>query len=175
MTPPERVEDPDRVDPAVDCDVELAERPAPHPGQLLREHVPLLPAIAVGGAIGSLARYGVAEAVPHTAREFAWATLATNLTGALLLGVLMALMLTVWSHTRYVRPFLGVGVLGGYTTFSTYELDTRGLLAAGHPAEALGYVGATVALGLVAVLAGLAGGRLLIGRRAGGRGPETAP
>ncbi|WP_017934614.1 fluoride efflux transporter FluC [Nocardioides sp. Iso805N] len=168
MSPSERLEDPDRIDPDVDCDVELTERPSPHPWQVLNEHVHLVPAIAVGGALGSLARFGLAKAAPHAAGDFAWATLATNLSGAFLLGLLMALMLTIWSHTRYVRPFLGVGVLGGYTTFSTYELDTRGLLAAGHPAEALAYVAATVALGLVAVLAGLGLGRVLVGRSGSG-------
>ena len=145
-----------------DSDVELAVRPAPHPWLVLREHAHLVPVIAVGGALGALGRWGVAEALPHAAGTWSWATLWTNLSGALLLGLLMAFVLTIWSHTRYLRPLLGVGVLGGFTTFSTAELDTRGLLAAGHPGEALAYVGVSVALGLLAVLAGLAlGGAIL--------------
>jgi len=148
-------------DIAVDPEVDLAVRPSPHPWQVLREHAHLVPAIAIGGATGALARFGVATVEPHAAGTFAWSTLWTNLSGAFLLGLLMALVLSVWSHTRYVRPFLGVGVLGGYTTFSTYELDARGLVASGHPGEALVYVGVTVACGLLAVLAGLALGRRL--------------
>ena len=151
-------------DVAVDPEVDLAVRPAPHPWEVLRSHSHLIPVIAAGGALGALGRFGLAQALPHRVDEFAWATLWTNALGSLLLGLLMALVLSVWSHTRYVRPFLGVGVLGGFTTFSTAELDTRGLIASGHLAEALAYVGASVALGLVLVLAGLALGSA-IGRR----------
>ncbi len=73
----------------------------------LREHRDLLPVIAVGGALGSLARWGVGKALPHAASEFAGRTFLINLSGALLIGLLMAAMLSVWSHTRYIRPFLG--------------------------------------------------------------------
>jgi CrcB protein len=149
-----------------DPDVELLERPAPHPWEVLREHAHLTPVIALGGALGSLARWELARALPHDPGAFAWSTLWTNLSGSFLLGLLMALVLTVWSGTRYLRPFLGVGVLGGFTTFSTYLLDTRGLIAAGHSLLALVYVAATVVLGLLAVLAGLGLGRTLLGRRA---------
>lgn len=148
----------------VDPEVDLAVRPSPDPWVVLREHAHLTPAIAVGGALGSLARWGVSEAMPHESGTFAWATLVENVSGALLLGLLMAGMLTVWSHTRYVRPFLGVGVLGGYTTFSTYVLDTRGMLAAGRAPEAFAYVATSIVLGLVAVLAGLTLGRAAFGR-----------
>jgi CrcB protein len=152
----------DAADAAVDPEVELSQRPAPHPWLLLREHAHLVPVIAVGGALGSLARWGVAQAVPHETGTWPWATLWTNLAGAFLLGGLMALMLTVWSHTRYLRPLLGVGVLGGFTTFSTAELDTRGLIATGHGLEALSYVVVSVALGLLAVVAGVGVGRALV-------------
>jgi len=151
-------------DVAVDSDVDLAVRPAPHPWVVLRQHSHLVPAIAAGGALGALGRYGLAQALPHRADEFAWATLWANLLGAFLLGLLMALVLSIWSQTRYLRPFLGVGVLGGFTTFSTAELDTRGLVASGHPAEALAYVGVSVALGLALVVAGLAVGSAMVRR-----------
>jgi CrcB protein len=150
-----------------DSDVELAQRPSPHPWTVLREHAHLAPVIAVGGALGSLARWGLAQALPHDADEFAWATLLTNVAGAFLLGLLMALVLTLWSHTRYLRPLLGVGVLGGFTTFSTAELDARGLLGSGHPVEALAYVLASVALGLVAVAGGLGLGGVAVAGRTG--------
>ncbi|MFT4083897.1 MAG: fluoride efflux transporter CrcB [Nocardioides sp.] len=147
-----------RADPSPD----RPPRPArPTLAELGRAHADLLPVIAVGGALGSLARWGLAEAWPHRS-GFPFATFVTNLSGALLLGMLMALMLGPLSHTRYLRPFLGVGVLGGYTTFSTYQLETRGLLAAGEVGTAALYLFGSVALGLVAVFAGLSLGRLLI-------------
>jgi CrcB protein len=147
-----------------DSDVDLAVRPAPHPWLVLREHAHLVPAISLGGALGALGRWGVAQALPHQPDAWAWATLWTNVAGALLLGLLMAWVLTIWAHTRYLRPFLGVGVLGGFTTFSTAELDARGLLAAGHPGEALAYVATSVALGLVAIGLGLGLGSALLRR-----------
>ncbi|MGZ6734615.1 MAG: FluC/FEX family fluoride channel [Nocardioides sp.] len=147
-----------------DSDVELAVRPAPHPWLVLREHAHLVPVISLGGALGALGRWGLAQAMPHPPGAWAWATLWTNLGGAFLLGLLMSCVLTVWAHTRYVRPLLGVGVLGGFTTFSTAELDTRGLVAAGHPGEALAYVATSVALGLVAIMLGLGLGSTLLRR-----------
>jgi fluoride exporter len=113
----------------------------------------VLALISLGGAIGSLARWGLAEAVPHAPSAFPWATALTNVTGCFALGVLMVLALEVWPPSRYLRPFAGVGVLGGYTTFSTAMLDTRSLAAAGRPELAAGYaVGTTLAgLGAVAV------------------------
>jgi len=154
----------------VDPDVEVSPRPLPHPWHLVRSNLDLLPVIAVGGALGSLARWGLGTALPHTSAQFAWSTFLTNASGAFLLGVLMALALDVWSHHRYTRPFLGVGICGGYTTFSTYLLDTRGLLAAGRPGIAAIYLFGTVAVGVVAVIAGLAIGRSMVrGRAAGDR------
>lgn len=134
---------------------------APSPG-LFRAHRDLLPVIAAGGALGSLARWGLTEAMPYSAGEFAWPILVANVTGAAALGVLMAFALGPWSHARRLRPFLGVGVLGGFTTFSTYALDTRGLLAAGRPGLALVYAGGSVLLALVGCWAGVATGRAVI-------------
>lgn len=171
MSRPETFEQPDdelddelAYGSAVDPEVDLAVRPSPHPWEVLRHHAHLVPSIAAGGAIGSLGRWGISQAAPHPDSGFAWATLGVNLTGSLLLGLVMALMLSIWSHTHHLRPFLGVGVLGGYTTFSTYELDTRGLVATGHPGEGFLYVGVTVACGLLAVLAGLGLGRAAVAR-----------
>jgi CrcB protein len=155
----------------VDPDVEVSPRPLPHPWTLVRANADLLPFIAAGGAVGSLARWGLSEALPHGQADFPWATFWENVTGAFLLGLLMAFVLDVLAHTRYIRPFLGVGVLGGYTTFSTYMVDARGLFASGHPGTAFTYVGLTLALGLLATFAGLAGGRWSIDRR---RVPEEA-
>lgn len=140
----------------------------------------LLPWVAVGGAVGSLARHLVSVAVPHDAGGFAWSTLIVNVTGSLLLGVLMGLMATVWAHTHRWRPFLGVGVLGGYTTFSTAMLDLHALLPHAFPL-AMAYVAATLLLALAAAVAGQALGQAVGGRverrmvragRPGGSGPS---
>ena len=139
------------------------------PVEVLKERWDLLLVIAAGGALGSLARYGLAEAFPHQDDEIAWGTVLANLTGAFGLGVLVVLVLEVWPERRYLRPFLGVGVLGGYTTFSTYVLDTRGLLAAGAAPTALLYVFGTLVLGLAAVWAGLTAARVGVRRSRGGR------
>ena len=148
----------------VDPDVSVDRSPEPVP-DLLRRQADLLPVIAAGGALGSLARWGLAAALPHHASEIAWGTVIANIAGSLLLGLLMAFVLDVWSERRYVRPFLGVGVLGGFTTFSTYELDARGLLATHHPGLALVYVGGSVLAALVAVGLGVVAGRVAIDAR----------
>ena len=147
----------------VDPDVEVAPRPLPHPWHLVRSNLDLLPVIAVGGSLGSLARWALGEAMPHASAQFAWSTFVINASGSLALGLLMALVLDVWSHHRYTRPFFGVGVLGGYTTFSTYLLDTRGVFAAGRPGVAFAYLLGTTAAGVVAVWVGLVLGRSLVG------------
>ncbi|WP_233604162.1 fluoride efflux transporter CrcB [Micromonospora sp. HM5-17] len=111
--------------------------------------------VALGGALGSTARYGLAVAWPHTPTGFPWATLVTNLSGCVLIGVLMQVIATRITPHRLVRPFLGTGVLGGFTTFSTYAVETRGLLAAGRPGLALGYLLGTLAGALAAVRLGM--------------------
>lgn len=148
----------------VDPDVEAA--PTPHPWTLVRANADLLPFIAVGGAAGSLARWGLGKALPHTTHAFATGTLLVNLLGSLLLGILMALVLDVWSHTRYLRPLVGTGLIGGFTTFSTFTLDARSEAVHSFPV-ATAYVLASVAGGLLAVLIGLVTTRALIDR---GRG-----
>jgi CrcB protein len=128
-------------------------------------------AIAAGGALGSLARWAVAEALPHAPDEIAVSTWVVNVTGALVIGALMHLVTEVWPPTRLVRPFWGVGVLGGYTTFSTYALDMHHLLAAGQFGRAAVYYVGTLLTGLIAVWLGLAGART-IGRTAHSRRSE---
>lgn len=114
----------------------------------------VLPVVALGGALGALARYGVSVAVPHSPGSFPWSTLLVNATGCLLIGLLLG-----W-HDRsrrhaLVRPFLAVGVLGGYTTFSTYVVDVENLFAAGRFGVAAVYLMATLVVALLAVWGGL--------------------
>ncbi|WP_326598371.1 fluoride efflux transporter CrcB [Streptomyces sp. NBC_01803] len=129
--------------------------------------VPVLAAVALGGGLGSAARYGALRLWPVPAHAFPWTTLAVNAVGCALIGVLMV---TVTEGRRpahrLVRPFLGTGVLGGFTTFSTYTQDTERLLSAGRAAPALVYLAGTLAAALAAVwLASAATRRLLVPRR----------
>lgn len=121
----------------------------------------ILLVIALGGALGSAARYAVAEALPHQTGRFPWSTVVVNLSGGFLLGLLMVFVLDVWPPTRYVRPFVGVGILGGFTTFSTYMDDTRALLASGEAGAAAVYLFGTLLVGLLAVWLGIVCGRLI--------------
>jgi CrcB protein len=113
----------------------------------------LLVAIAAGGVAGAEARYGIDAALPHTGSAFPWATLLINVSGCLLIGVLMVLVLELTSPHRLLRPFLGEGVLGGYTTFSTFAVDAERLVRDHRPLLALGYAALTLVLCLVAVYA----------------------
>jgi fluoride exporter len=114
--------------------------------------------IAVGAIVGSLGRYGLALALVRTSPTgFPWATTATNILGCLLIGALMYLATEAWPPNRYARPFLGTGVLGGFTTFSTFMADTRGLFAAGAAGVAFAYVAVSVIGGLTAVRLGASG------------------
>lgn len=115
-----------------------------------------LSVISAGGALGALARFGVATAFPARPDGFPWATFAINVSGCLLIGVLMVLVTEVLTAHRLVRPFLGVGVLGGYTTFSTYVVDIKRLIDNRVPVTALLYLAGTVLAALVAVWAGVA-------------------
>ncbi len=115
----------------------------------------VLAVIALGGALGSLARWGLGEAAGTPAGAVPWATVVENVSGSLALGVLMVLVAEVMPGSRYLRPFAGVGLLGGWTTFSTYALDARTLLAHDRMAAAVLYVGGSLVLGLLAVVVGL--------------------
>jgi CrcB protein len=132
----------------------------------------VLAVVAVGGVLGSFGRYGLAVWIPRSPTGFPWATFLTNSTGCLLIGVLMVLVTEVWSANPYVRPFLGVGVLGGFTTFSTYAVETRGLFAGARPALAFAYLAGSLISGLAAVAVGVAIGRAYARWRR--PGPELA-
>jgi fluoride exporter len=114
----------------------------------------VLAVVSIGGVLGALARYGLSEAFPHPPGGFAWATFAVNVSGCLLIGVLMVFVGQVWTGQRLLRPFLGVGVLGGYTTFSTYAVDIERAASAGAAGTGLLYAAATLLAALLAVWAG---------------------
>jgi CrcB protein len=125
----------------------------------------VLGAVSAGGAVGAVARYGLGVALPHRPGTYPWATFLVNVTGCLLIGVLMVLMAEVWAAHRLLRPFLGTGLLGGYTTFSTYVVDTRRLVDAGAPATAAAYLAGTLAVALLATYLGVLATRALTRRR----------
>jgi CrcB protein len=107
----------------------------------------VLAAVAVGGSLGAAARYGMEQAWPHPAGGFPWATLAVNVIGCVAIGVLAA----VAPAHRLAWPFIGTGVLGGFTTYSTYAVDAWTLADAGRPLAATAYVFGTLAAALAAV------------------------
>ena len=118
-----------------------------------------LAAVAVGGVVGSLGRWGVGLALPHAAGSFPWATFVVNVSGAFAMGVLVAFLVGRPGTHRLARPFVGVGVLGGWTTFSALAVDVVELAAADQVQVALGYVAATFLVGTLAVALGTALGR----------------
>ncbi|WP_175596149.1 fluoride efflux transporter FluC [Thermomonospora catenispora] len=124
-------------------------------------------AVSAGGMVGALARWGLTEAFPHAPGDFGWAMFAVNVSGGLLIGVLMAVITCGPRVHPLTRPFLGVGVLGGFTSFSAYALDVQRAFQAGAPGTAVTYLVATVVCALAAVYAGLRATRPLV--RRGGR------
>ena len=118
-------------------------------------------AVAVGGAIGALARWGVDRLVEAGGRHPVSATLLVNLVGCFLMGVLVSYVLSHPARHGLWRPFLGVGVLGGFTTFSAFAVDTVVLVRDGDAAWALAYLLASVAGSLASVWVGFAVGRTL--------------
>jgi CrcB protein len=145
---------PDRVDPDVDLHV-------PGDRREWSSHRWVLPVIALGGMLGASARHGLELVWVSSPSEWPWATLVTNASGCLLIGMLMVQVVEVGRAHPLLRPFLGVGVLGGYTTFSTYAVQTRGLWAHGQPDLSLLYLFMTPALAMVSVVAGVVMARAL--------------
>lgn len=115
--------------------------------------------VGIGGAVGAMARYGVGRLLPASASGWPTATFVVNLSGGLLMGLLSALLLRAGGEQA--RLLLGVGVLGGFTTFSAFSLELMALLERGQPLMAFGYAAASVLLALAAVAAGLSLGRAL--------------
>lgn len=108
-------------------------------------------AIALGGAFGALARYGVDIAVARrTDALFPWATLAINVSGSFVLGLFFVLMIEDGTGPDWMRGLIATGFLGAFTTFSTFSVQTVVLAERGHSALALGYILASVLLGVFA-------------------------
>lgn len=116
-----------------------------------RGQVPVVALVALGGAVGATARYALTLWWPAPPGGFPWATFWTNVVGCAVMGVFMVVITDVWAAHRLVRPFFGTGVLGGFTTFSTYAVDVQRLVDSGHPRTGLAYLAATLIAALTAV------------------------
>ena len=110
-----------------------------------------LVAIFAGGVAGALARAGLAEGLPHGPGEWPWATFAVNVLGAFLLGYFATRLQERLPLSAYRRPFLGTGICGALTTFSTMQVELLKMLDGGHLGLAAAYAAASVAAGLAAV------------------------
>ncbi|MET1132273.1 MAG: CrcB family protein [Aeromicrobium sp.] len=118
----------------------------------------VLALVLVGGAVGTAARALLADAFPVHDGTWPWATFGVNVSGSFLLGVLVALVSTREGGSgrwRLVRPALGAGVLGGFTTYSTFAVEVDRLLDGGSLGLGLGYAGASVVLGVLAAALGV--------------------
>ena len=115
----------------------------------------ILLAVAVGGAFGSVARYLLAGVIQPAGSNFNWGILAVNVLGGFVMGVIVEGSALRWNLAPELRAFLTVGILGGFTTFSTFSLDSVLLLQRGAYAAAAGYIGGSVVLSILALFAGL--------------------
>ena len=114
-------------------------------------------AVALGGALGSVARYLlVGQMARWLGPAFPWGTLVVNVVGGLVIGLLAEAMALKWPVSPETRLFLITGVLGGFTTFSAFSLEAVALVERGAFGAALAYVAASVVLSVGAVLVGFA-------------------
>ncbi|WP_338748699.1 fluoride efflux transporter FluC [Janibacter alittae] len=125
-------------------------------------------AVLAGGGLGSLGRWWIDGSLPAAGPGWGWATLTVNVTGALAMGMLVAWLSARVAHPL-ARPFAAVGLLGGWTTYSTFALDAHSVIGADGVVPALGYVITTLVLGVGASLTGL-----LVGERWFDVRPEMA-
>lgn len=137
-------------------------RPARPRRPARRGQAPVVAVVALGGGAGAVVRYAVSLAWPVSAGAFPWTTMWINVAGCALIGVLMVAVTEIRSAHRLVRPFLGTGVLGGFTTFSTYAVDIQQLLDGGRGVTALAYLAATPVAALLAVWCAVAASRRVL-------------
>ncbi|WP_285733511.1 fluoride efflux transporter CrcB [Kitasatospora phosalacinea] len=144
---------------------------------VLRGQGRVVAAVSAGGVLGAVARYGAGLLWPTARDAFPWTTLGVNVLGCAVIGVVLVL-LTEGPRTPHplLRPFLATGILGGFTTFSTYAVDAQQLFDHGLPGEALLYLGGTLLAAMAAVWAAAGATRAVLMARSeraagtGGRG-----
>ncbi|MYY04669.1 MULTISPECIES: CrcB family protein [unclassified Streptomyces] len=144
--------------------------PDHHPGVQL----PVVVAVAIGGAAGAAARFGAERLWPNGTSAFPWTILLVNTVGCFLMGVLMVtLKLRFPGAPRLISPLLGTGVLGGFTSFSHYTDNVRQLFENHQPGYAVGCLVLTVAAALAAVTAGAFAAHFSYGRSYGPQGEAS--
>lgn len=123
--------------------------------------MPVTLAVALGGALGSVTRYGLDRLIERRSDSlFPWSTFAINVSGCLLIGIVIAALVDRHNTSAWLRTGLVIGVLGGYTTFSAFAQESLDLLET-HVAVAFAYVGGSIGAGAGAVFVGSRIGRLL--------------
>ena len=146
--------DPDLA-PADPAEPAVGRRPLPQRRRRSRAQPDVLAVIALGGMLGATVRFKLAELLPTTEGHFPWATFWANLSGSFILGFLLIVLLERFPPTRYVRPFLATGILGAYTTMSTFTVETSLLIKDGHAATAALYGLGSVVAGVGLAYAGI--------------------
>jgi fluoride exporter len=131
----------------------------------------ILAVIALGGFFGGLSRYGLGLAFPAQHGAFPTATFAINVSGSFVLALLIVFVLEVWPPTTYIRPLIGVGFCGAYTTFSTWMVGVDQLISDGKSATAVWYLFGSLVAGLAATSLGLTSGRAVVAHRRRTRAP----
>jgi CrcB protein len=124
--------------------------------------MPVILGVALGGAFGASARYALDRAIEQRSDAiFPWATFTINLSGCFLIGLISATLIDRHHLPAWVRVGLVMGVIGGYTTFSTFAQESLDLIDAHDVAAALAYTGGSVVIGVLAVYAGQLAGRAI--------------
>jgi len=119
-------------------------------------------ALGCGGVVGAVARYAVSLGLPTPANQFPWSTFLINVSGSAILGFLLILLIEQFPRGRLVRPLIGSGVIGAYTTFSTFEVDTVLLFRAHDIGTGVLYLFSSLLAGLLAIWIGMNAARLVI-------------
>ena len=150
------IDDVEEIDPDVDLHLDVQRHELDvHPAVVLA-------AIAAGGVLGSEARYALSLTLPDAKGDVPWTIFAVNVLGCLLMGAVMVFVHRWSRRLPLLRPFLAVGVLGGFTTFSAYAVGVEQLLAGGRVGAALGYLVLTPVLAVPVVVAGGRLGRAVL-------------
>jgi fluoride exporter len=143
------------LDPDVDLGPESDAGTGPGQQRTRRGEAVIVVALACGGVLGAVSRYAISLALPTETARFPWGTFLINVSGSAVLGFLLVLVIEHFPRGRLVRPVLGTGFLGAYTTFSTFTVEAIDLVRAGHAGTAIAYLVASVFAGLLAVWAGI--------------------
>jgi CrcB protein len=134
------------------------------PARGMRAQSGVLLAIAIGGALGALARYGISRGIHVPKDGFPWATFWTNIGGAFVLGLFLTVAIERFPARRYPRPFFAIGFLGAFTTFSTMAVETVTLIKDGRALLGISYLVVSIVVGLLVAYAGIVAGRTVAPR-----------